>query len=56
MELSRQFETAGLTAKGLSRRSLQYYVNTHDEELNTPKGVEYGHEYFEFTQTLISIL
>lgn len=59
MELHRQLVKADIKAKGLSRRSLQYYVNTHEENLekeNAADAVKYGQEYVSFFNKLNSIL
>jgi len=58
MEISRRFNSAGIIANGLSRRTMQYYVNSHADELKeiSPKSVTYARTYRTFTKTLISIL
>jgi len=59
MELSRRLDDAGITAKGLSRRSLQYYVNTHDEALSSDNLGEvsiYMEAYRNFFRNINSIL
>jgi len=58
-ELSRKLDNAGIKAKGLSRRSLQYYVNTHDDTLSDEcvgKAVLYGRAYNAFSNNINSIL
>jgi hypothetical protein len=58
MEISRRFNSAGIIANGLSRRTMQYYVNSHADELKeiSPNSVTYARAYRTFTKTLISIL
>lgn len=58
MEISRRFNSAGIIADGLSRRTMQYYVNSHEGELKelSRKAVTYGRQYRTFTKTLNSIL
>lgn len=58
-ELHRQLEMADIKAKGLSRRTLQYYVNTFEESItskNMGEAVAYGQEYASFCKKLNSIL
>lgn len=58
-ELSRNLMSAGVFAKGLSRRSLQYYVNTLDEALgsdNVSDAMQLRQEYLTFKNSLKSIL
>ena len=59
MELHRQLERADIKAKGLSRRSLQYYVNTFNEQLedeNIGKVMDIRQDYLTFCKKLNSIL
>lgn len=58
-ELHRRLEQADIKAKGLSRRTLQYYVNTFEDSVtdeNIGKAVEFGREYNRFYNKLNSIL
>lgn len=58
-KLSRELMSSGIYAKGMSRRTLQYYEDTHDEELeneNIGMALEYGQEYTQFTKNIKSIL
>ena len=56
-ELHRYLVCAGFDVKGLSRRSLNYYVTTHAEALDGGyKSVQYLREYTSFTNSLKSIL
>ena len=59
MELHRQMEAAGIKARGLSRRSLQYLWQTHEAEMtsdNIGEAYAYATEYKNFTNKLNSIL
>lgn len=58
-ELSRRLMTAGIFAKGMSRRSLQYYVNSLDEQLsndNPHEALIVRQEYLTFRNSIKSIL
>ena len=55
--LHRCLVCAGFDARGLSRRSLNYYVNTHEDALKDEKfGRAYYQEYKSFFNSLKSIL
>lgn len=58
MKIKRSFTRAGIIADGLSRRTMQYYVNSHERELKEvgDSYVRYTNQYRTFTKTLNSIL
>lgn len=58
-ELSRRLMSAGIIAKGLSRRSLQYYVSTFEGQLqddNVGDALLTRQEYLNFRNSIKSIL
>jgi hypothetical protein len=58
-ELHRNLVCAGFDVKGLSRRSLNYYVTTHEEALtdkNISSAFSYKEDYVLFSKSLKSIL